>query len=149
MIVGTTEAARLLKVCVQRVRCLLNEGRIVGAKKEGRFWQIPLFNGMPKIQEGSRGPKSTWRKRVSKAFTNICVNQHVIRSNKKNKENKPVVRVQTGSRIDYCHELEIIGICRVIYRPNKPLGCGAQVWIEVEPDAIVMPYIYADMATAA
>lgn len=144
--VGTTEVACLLKVCVQRVRCLLKEGRIIGAKKEGRFWKIPLFKGMPKVEEGSRGPKSTWRKRCSEISTKICVNSHVIKSNKKEKENEPVLRVQQGSRIDYCHEFEFFGRCRVIYRPNNPLGCGAQVWVEVEHDAKVMPFIFADMS---
>ena len=61
IIVGTTEAARLLSICTQRVRCLLKEGRIVGAEKVGRFWQIPLFNGIPIVNKGSRGPKGTWR----------------------------------------------------------------------------------------
>ncbi|MEO0688070.1 MAG: hypothetical protein AAFY76_24180, partial [Cyanobacteria bacterium J06649_11] len=74
------------------------------------------------------------------------VNQHVIRSNKKNEENEPVVRVQQGSRTGYCHEVEITGKCRIIYSPNNPLGCGARVWIEVEPDVAVKPFIYADMS---
>ncbi|MEL6163566.1 MAG: DNA-binding protein [Cyanobacteria bacterium J06628_3] len=146
IIVGTREASRLLSICTQRVRCLLKEGRIVGAEKVGRFWQIPLFNGIPKINKGSRGPKSTWRKRASKTLTHITVNQHVIRSNKKNKENEPVVRVQQGSRTGYCHEVEITGKCRIIYSPNNPLGCGARVWIEVEPDITIKPFIYADMS---
>lgn len=148
MEVGTVEAARLLKLCVQRVRCLLKEGRIVGAKKEGRFWQIPLFNGMPKIEEGNRGPKGTWRKRATETSTKICVNSHKIKSNKKDKKNEPVLRVQKGSQVDYCHEFEIFGRCRVIYRPNNPLGCGAQVWIEIEHEAKVMPFIFADMSEA-
>ncbi|MEO1431693.1 MAG: hypothetical protein AAFV71_22060 [Cyanobacteria bacterium J06633_8] len=71
--VGTTQAARLLKICTQRVRQLLYEARIVGAKKVGRFWQIPTFNGMPKIKIGKRGPKGTWRKRLSSAPTLIYV----------------------------------------------------------------------------
>ena len=146
--IATAEAACLLKLCEQRVRTLLGEGRIVGAKKEGRFWQIPLFKGMPKIEEGSRGPKGTWRKRTSEVSTKICVNSHKIKSNKKNKENKPVLRVQQGSQIDYCHEFEIIGKCRVIYRPNNPLDCGAQVWVEADPDAKVMPFIFAKMEDA-
>ncbi|NEP36908.1 MULTISPECIES: helix-turn-helix domain-containing protein, partial [unclassified Moorena] len=41
-IVGTTQAAFLLGICVQRVRQLLKNGRIKGAQKVGRFWQIPL-----------------------------------------------------------------------------------------------------------
>ncbi|MEL6462291.1 MAG: DNA-binding protein [Cyanobacteria bacterium J06621_15] len=148
MLVGTSEAACLLQICVQGVRRLLLEGRIVGAKKEGRCWEIPLFNGMPKIEEGSRGPKGTWRKRATETSTKICVNSHKIKSNKKNDKNEPVLRVQQGSKIDYCHEFEIFGRCRVIYRPNNPLGCGAQVWVEVEHDATVMPFIFADMSHA-
>ena len=143
--IGTTQAARLLSICTQRVRRLLKEGRIVGAEKVGRFWRIPLFKGIPKITTGNRGPKGTWRKRTSTASTHITVNQHVIKSNKKKKQNEPVVRVQEGSRVHYCHEIEITGKCRVIYSPNNPLNCGARVWIEVEPDVTVKPFIFADM----
>ncbi|MEO1372838.1 MAG: DNA-binding protein [Cyanobacteria bacterium J06635_10] len=145
VMIGTRQAARLLSICTKRVRHLLKEGRIVGGKKVGRFWQIPLFNGIPKITEGNRGPKGTWRKRVSKALTRITVNQHVIKSNKKNQKNEPVVRIQQGSRVNYCHEIEITGKCRVVYSPNKPLSCGAKVWIEVESDVIVKPFIYSEI----
>ncbi|MEM6753190.1 MAG: hypothetical protein AAF630_09500 [Cyanobacteria bacterium P01_C01_bin.38] len=60
--------------------------------------------------------------------TKICVNSHKIKSNRKNNKNEPVLKVKQGSQIDYCHEFEIFGKCRVIYRPNNPLDCGAQVW---------------------
>lgn len=147
IVVGTTQAARLLSICTQRVRHLLKEGRIVGAEKVGRFWQIPLFNGIPKIAQGNRGPKGTWRKRASKSLTCITVNQHVIKSNKKNKKNEPAVRIQQGNRVKYCHDVEIIGNSRVIYSPNKPLSCGAKVWIEVESYNNVKPFIYSQAAT--
>ncbi len=94
MEVGTKEAAKLLRICIQRVRQLLKEGRIKGAEKVGRFWSIPLFNGKPKVKNGRRGPKPNWRKRVSKAKTRISVNQHYIRSNKADGTNKPVIRVE-------------------------------------------------------
>ncbi|WP_287280130.1 MULTISPECIES: helix-turn-helix domain-containing protein [unclassified Okeania] len=43
MFVGTTEAASLLSISAQRVRVLLQEGRIQGARKiNGRTWVIPL-----------------------------------------------------------------------------------------------------------
>ena len=145
IMVGTTQAARLLSICTQRVRHLLKEGRIVGAQKVGKFWQIPLFNGIPKVTEGTRGPKGTWRKRTSKSPTRITVNQHLIKSNKKNKKNEPVVRIQQGDRVNYCHDIEITGKCRIVYSPNKPLSCGARVWIEVESAVIVKPFIYSDM----
>lgn len=47
--IGTTKAAYLLGICHQRVRQLLSEGRIKEAAKVGRFWQIPLFKGMPQV----------------------------------------------------------------------------------------------------
>ncbi len=137
--VGTTEAAKLLKVCTQRVRQLLKEGRIKGAKKVGRFWQIPLFKGKPKVKKGSRGPKGNWTKRLKTALTRINVNQHRIRSNNKYGTNIPVVRVQSGSEVNYYHNLEIFGNCKLIYSPDKPMSCGGKVWIEVGPDVMVIP----------
>ena len=75
MLIGTTKAANLLDVCCQRVRQLLKAGRILGARKIGRFWQIPLYNGMPKVIPGTRGPKSTCRKRMQEADTRIHINR--------------------------------------------------------------------------
>ena len=69
--------------------------------------------------------------------TIIHVNQHVIKKNKKNNENNPVITCKTYKSNDYAHEVIIYGqdgleACRVIYRPDKPLSCGAKVWIETE-----------------
>ncbi|MGD1913043.1 MAG: DNA-binding protein [Rivularia sp. (in: cyanobacteria)] len=137
--IGTQEASHLLKICTQRVRRLLKEGRILGAKKVDRVWQIPLFNGIPKVEEGSRGPKPNWRKRISKSLTRIHVNQHRIRSNQKNGTNIPVVKVQSGNYSHYYHDLKIHGSCRIVYRPHNPLSCNARLWIEVEPHVIIEP----------
>ena len=41
--------------------------------------------------------------------TYIHVNQHKIRSNKKNGTNEPVITVKRGSRNDYCHAVKILG----------------------------------------
>ena len=30
----------------------------------------------------------------------------------------------------YGHSVKIDGHCEVVYRPDKPLSCGAHVWIE-------------------
>jgi len=62
----------------------------------------------------------------------IHINQHVIRSNNKNNERKKCITVKTSKTNDYCHEVEIKGSCKVIYSPDKPLSCGAKVWIEVQ-----------------
>ncbi|AFY53425.1 hypothetical protein Riv7116_0842 [Rivularia sp. PCC 7116] len=144
--VGTTQAAQLLKICAQRVRQLLYEGRIVGAKKVGRFWQIPLFKGMPKVKVGKRGPKGTWRKRLSSIPTLIHVNSHKIRSNSNNGTNEPVIVVRSGSRKIEAHHVKINGSCEVIYSRDRPLDCGAKVLIQVDSDVVVKPCVFADMS---
>ena len=70
--------------------------------------------------------------------TKIHVNQHVIRSNKKNGEKKPVLTVKTYKSNTYAHEVEIKGESKVIYSPDKPLSCGARVWIETESEVVVL-----------
>ena len=64
----------------------------------------------------------------------IHVNQHKIRSNKKNNLNEPVITVKTSKSNNYGHEVEILGPSKIIYSPDKPLSCGARVWIETEAD---------------
>lgn len=60
----------------------------------------------------------------------IHVNQHVIKSNAKNGTREPVITVKQGKKNTYAHEVEILGPCKVVYSPDKPLSCGAKVWIE-------------------
>jgi|TARA_A100001388_G_scaffold27690_1_gene17872 hypothetical protein len=64
----------------------------------------------------------------------IHVNQHKIRSNKKNNLNEPVITVKEGKTNTYCHEVKITGEVTVKYGGNnKPiLPCGARVVIETE-----------------
>ena len=64
--------------------------------------------------------------------TKIHVNQHKIRSNKKHNLNEHVITVKTSKSNDYGHEVEILGPSKIIYSPDKPLSCGARVWIETE-----------------
>lgn len=64
--------------------------------------------------------------------TVIHVNQHVIKSNRANGVNDPVLTVKTYKSNDYAHEVEIDGPSRVVYSPDEPLSCGAHVWIETE-----------------
>ena len=61
---------------------------------------------------------------------------HVIRKNQKTGERKPPVTVKTSRSNDYYHEVEILGPSKVIYSPDKPLSCGARMWIETESDII-------------
>lgn len=62
----------------------------------------------------------------------IHVNQHNIKFNSKNDECRPVITVKTYKSNTYGHEAKIDGPCKIIYRPNKPLSCGAKVWIETK-----------------
>lgn len=70
----------------------------------------------------------------------IHVNQHVIRANKKNGKDDPVITIKQGSKNTYCHEVEIKGPSRVMYGGNdKPLlNCGARVVIETESDVEIV-----------
>lgn len=69
--------------------------------------------------------------------TVIHVNQHVIKANRKSGANDPVLTVKTYKSNDYAHEAVLFDsqgneVARVVYRPDKPLSCGAHVWIETQ-----------------
>ena len=68
----------------------------------------------------------------------IHINQHVIRANKKNGTHDPAITVKTSKRNTYAHRVEIDGPSSVVYSPDKPLNCGARVWVET--DAPVMAF---------
>lgn len=69
--------------------------------------------------------------------TIIHVNQHAIKANTKNGTNDPVLTVKTYKSNQYAHEVEIKGSSKVVYSPDKPLSCGAKVWIETEGELII------------
>lgn len=69
--------------------------------------------------------------------TVIHVNQHVIKANAKTGDHDPVLTVKTYKSNDYAHQVNILDtqgnvVARVVYSPDKPLSCGAKVWIETE-----------------
>ncbi len=147
MIVGTSEAAKLLNISTPRLRVLLIEGRVEGAYKTGKIWLIPfswcafprsgsptgvapLFKGKPIIQRGKRGPAPRWRNPRKPAKTVIHVNRHRIKQNQKQQQKEAVITVKKGNNNQYGHEVEIPGGCRVVYRPDNPICGGARVWIE-------------------
>jgi hypothetical protein len=70
--------------------------------------------------------------------TIIHVNQHVIKANKKAGCNDPVLTVKTYKTNTYAHEVEIKGPAKVVYSPEKPLSCGAYVWIETQSEVVVL-----------
>jgi len=69
----------------------------------------------------------------------IHVNQHVIRANKKNNANDPVLTVKEGKKNTYGYSVEIHGPSTIIYGGNdKPvLSCGARVVIKTEAELTI------------
>ena len=57
---------------------------------------------------------------------------HKVRANKKHGTNEPVLTIKEGNSNTYCHEVDILGPSKLVYRPDKPLSCGARVWIETD-----------------
>ena len=70
--------------------------------------------------------------------TIIHVNQHVVKSNRKNGDINPVLTVKTYKENRYAHEVEIKGDSKVVYSPDKPLSCGAHVWIETQNEVVII-----------
>lgn len=71
-------------------------------------------------------------------LTRIHVNQHKIKSNKKTGEREPVLTVKTSKSNKYGSEVQVDGPCRVVYRPDAPLSCGAVCWVETESEVIIL-----------
>jgi len=67
----------------------------------------------------------------------IHINQHVIRRNTKTGERNPVITCKTYKTNDYADKVIIKDkdgdeVAIIIYSPDKPLSCGARVWIETK-----------------
>lgn len=60
----------------------------------------------------------------------IHVNQHIIRSNAKNEESEPVYTVKYGKNVFKAKSVSVNGELEFVYRPEKPLSCGAKCWGE-------------------
>ena len=68
--------------------------------------------------------------------TRIHINQHHIKANAKGSD-LPVITVKDYKRNRKTNAAEILDnagnvVARVIYSPDKPLTCGAKVWIETD-----------------
>jgi hypothetical protein len=71
--------------------------------------------------------------------TIIHVNQAHIRKNIKadSEDRIPVLTVKTYKTNIYANSVVIHGPSKVIYSPDKPLSCGARVWIETDGEVEV------------
>jgi len=70
--------------------------------------------------------------------TIIHVNQHQIRHNHKHGTRDPVLTVKTYKSNTYASEVEIKGPSKIVYSEDKPLSCGARVWIVTESEVVIL-----------
>ena len=52
-------------------------------------------------------------------------------------ERKPVISCKTYKENIYSNSVEILGPSKIVYSPDKPLSCGARVWIETTSEVII------------
>lgn len=74
-------------------------------------------------------------------LSRIHVNRHAIAKNKKYGTDEPVISVKTNKGNIRGHNAKIIVdgrvVCEVVYSPEKPLQCGAVLWIETKEKVTV------------
>ena len=70
--------------------------------------------------------------------TIVHVNQHHVRSNATKGTDLPVLTVKTYRSNRYAYEVEVKGPSKLVYSPDKPLSCGARVWLETEAEVEVV-----------
>lgn len=66
--------------------------------------------------------------------TIVHVNQHVIRRNARTGEKSPPISVRKGRHgpVRYVNSIGFDGPAWLVHSPDKPLPCGARVWIELQ-----------------
>ena len=68
----------------------------------------------------------------------IIVNRHRIKSNKKDDANLPPISVKCVKETLHGHNTRILGPSTIQYSPEKPLNCGATLWIETKAEVHVI-----------
>ena len=63
-------------------------------------------------------------------ITRIHVNQHHIRANARDGGDRPVLTVKDSRRNRKGRRATVHGPSEVVYRPERPLACGARVRVE-------------------
>jgi hypothetical protein len=62
----------------------------------------------------------------------IHVHQQTIKRNMKEGRQDPPIRIQTSRGKHDATDVQINGPSRLVYSPDKPLNCGARLWIETK-----------------
>lgn len=76
------------------------------------------------------------QKKKRHPLARVHVNQFVIKRNQKTGEREPPLTIKTSKSNTRAQEVEITGPCKVVYSPDKPLSCGARVWVETRSEVI-------------
>ena len=87
-----------------------------------------------------RSLKRKVNRMTQKAKTIVHVNQHMIKYNKKWGTEYPVLTVKHKGKTYYGHQVTYHEGSETIYRPLKPLSCGATVWVETEGDVTIFDW---------
>ena len=70
----------------------------------------------------------------------VSINGGTIRKNAILGTNEPPIRwarTRSDQKPRYAHEVEIVGKCRLVYNPKKPiLRCGARLVLQAEDGAV-------------
>lgn len=71
----------------------------------------------------------------------IHVNKHKIAKNNKvkTKDREPPIAIRSSKGVEYCNSVDILDkngnvVATLKYAPDKPLSCGAKVYIELSGD---------------
>lgn len=64
----------------------------------------------------------------------LHVDKHVIAANAKHGRSDPAITIQTSKGPIKTFEVDIKGPSKFVYRPDKPLSCGARLWIETHAE---------------
>jgi len=64
----------------------------------------------------------------------VHVDKRIMASNLKHGRNDPPITIQTSLGPKKFKSVEILGPSKVIYSPNKPLSCGARLWVETREE---------------
>lgn len=68
----------------------------------------------------------------------IHVNQHIVRANIKAEADNHSVTVQWKGKSYIARDVAVRGASTVMQRMNKPLSCGARIWIETRAEVEIL-----------
>lgn len=68
----------------------------------------------------------------------LHVNQHIIRANIKAEQDAPAVTVQWKGKSYVGRDVVVRGECTLMQRMDKPLSCGARIWLETTAEVEIL-----------